>query len=182
MNFPQMMLVGVVDADLGLSHGDLRAAEKTYQLLAQVTGRAGRLHGKGIGIIQTYAPEHPVISAMVTGDSEAFYHTEISIRENAKLPPFARLAGIVVSAPERSVAENYARIVAQKAPKTSSVAVLGPVEAPLAMIRGRYRFRLLVQVSKVFDLQAYIRQWISQLPKTKGGLKMQIDIDPVSFV
>ena len=182
MNFPQMMLVGVVDADLGLSHGDLRAAEKTYQLLSQVTGRAGRLQGKGIGMIQTYAPEHPVISAMLTGDSEAFYQAEISMRKNSNLPPFSRLAGIIVSAPERSIAENYARIVAQKAPKSSSVVVLGPVEAPLAMIRGRYRFRLLVQVSKVFDLQNYLRRWLKLLPKTTGGVKMQTDIDPISFV
>ncbi len=182
MNFPKMMLVGVVDADLGLSYGDLRAAEKTFQLLAQVTGRAGRIQGKGIGMIQSYLPEHPVISAMVTGESEAFYQTEISIRENSNLPPFSRLAGIVISAPERSVAEDYARVVARSAPRSNSVSVLGPVEAPLAMIRGQYRFRLLVQVSKVFDLQSYIRQWTNTLPKTTGGLKIQIDIDPISFV
>ena len=182
MNFPSLMLVGVVDADLGLSYGDLRAAEKTYQLLAQVTGRAGRFHGRGRGILQTYAPEHPVIKAMVSGDSESFYTTEIAMREQAGMPPFGRLAAIIVSAPDKASAEQFSRTVARKAPPSKDATVLGPVEAPLALIRGRHRYRLLVQVSKNFDLQAYFRRWLPLLPPQRGGLKMQVDVDPYSFM
>ncbi len=182
LNFPLMMLVGVVDADLGLSHGDLRAAEKTYQLLAQVTGRAGRLGGQGRGILQTYAPEHPVIKALVGGDSEAFYAAEIAARKEAGLPPFGRLAGIIISAPDRRTAEDYGRQAARLAPRLDGVTVLGPVEAPLALIRGRYRFRLLLQARRTIDLQAYIREWLQHLPPQKSGLRTQVDIDPQSFM
>ncbi|MEP3278397.1 MAG: primosomal protein N' [Stappiaceae bacterium] len=182
LNFPLMMLVGVVDADLGLSHGDLRAAEKTYQLLAQVTGRAGRLGGKGRGILQTYAPEHPVIKAMTGGDSEAFYSAEISARKQAGLPPFGRLAGVIISAPDRRHAEDYARRIARLAPPQDGVMVLGPVEAPLALVRGRYRFRLLLQAKRTIDIQAYLRKWFAVLPPQKGGLRTQVDIDPQSFM
>ncbi len=143
-NFPLMTLVGIVDADLGLANGDPRAAERTFQLLSQVTGRAGRTGLKSHGLLQTYQPQHPVMQAIVSGDSDAFYEREISERERAVLPPFGRLASIIVSAETRHDAENHARGMRNAAPQVSGISVLGPAEAPLALVRGRHRFRLLV--------------------------------------
>ncbi|MCR4267424.1 primosomal protein N', partial [Nitratireductor sp. ZSWI3] len=128
-NFPAMTLVGVVDADLGLANGDPRAAERTFQLLAQVTGRAGRSGKKSLGLLQTYQPEHPVMRAIVTGDAEAFYEREITERERAGLPPFGRLAGIIVSAASRQEAEGHARALRRSAPRAEGIDVLGPAEA-----------------------------------------------------
>ncbi|WP_248304577.1 primosomal protein N' [Breoghania sp. L-A4] len=181
-NFPMMTLVGVVDADLGLAHGDPRAAERTFQLLAQVTGRAGRIGGGGHGILQSYAPEHPVIQAMLSGDRDAFYSAEIEARRLAGLPPFGRLAGIVISGEDRAQANAYARAFAQAAPRDNRVAVLGPADAPLALVRGRHRFRILIQADRKIDLQAYLRGWLAVAPKARGSLRAQIDIDPQSFM
>lgn len=181
-NFPMMTLVGVVDADLGLAHGDPRAAERTFQLLAQVTGRAGRVGGGGHGILQTYAPEHPVIQAMLSGDRDAFYNAEIEARQHTGLPPFGRLAGIVVSGEDRAQANAYARAFVQVAPRDPRVAILGPADAPLALVRGRHRFRILIQADRKIDLQAYLRSWLAVAPKARGSVRTQIDIDPQSFM
>lgn len=181
-NFPMMTLVGVVDADLGLAHGDPRAAERTFQLLAQVTGRAGRIGGGGHGILQTYAPEHPVIQAMLSGDRDAFYNAEIEARQHTGLPPFGRLAGVVVSGEDRAQASAFARAFVQSAPRDPRVAILGPADAPLALVRGRHRFRILVQADRKIDLQAYLRGWLAGAPKARGSLRTQIDIDPQSFM
>ena len=181
-NFPLMTLVGVVDADLGLAHGDPRAAERTFQLLAQVTGRAGRIGGGGRGILQSYAPEHPVIQAMLSGDRDAFYNAEIEARQATGLPPFGRLAGIIVSAEDRAQASAFARAFVQAAPRDPRVAVLGPADAPLALVRGRHRFRILIQADRKVDLQAYLRGWLAVAPKARGSLRTQIDIDPQSFM
>ncbi|WP_280524806.1 primosomal protein N' [Stappia indica] len=180
-NFPLMRLVGVVDADLGLANGDPRAAERTFQLLAQVTGRAGRIGGGGRGLLQTYAPEHPVIRALASGDSTAFYEAEIAARKAAGLPPFGRLAALIVSAPDRARAQDYARQVARLSPASPGLTVLGPAEAALALVRGRYRFRLLAMAPRSVDLQALMRSWIARLPKPSGGVRLQVDIDPQSF-
>lgn len=181
-NFPKMRLVGVIDADLGLAHGDPRAAEKTFQLLAQVTGRAGRVTGGGRGLLQTYSPDHPVIKALMSQETGAFYRAEIDARRAAGLPPFGRLAAIVVSSQDKMAAEAYARGLAKISPQDPAVTLLGPAEAALALVRGRYRFRMLLIAPRQFDLQGYIRGWLSQSPKLTGNLRLQVDIDPQHFL
>ena len=181
-NFPLLTLVGVVDADLGLAHGDLRAAERTFQLLSQVTGRAGRAGGASRALLQTYAPDHPVIRAIVSGDREAFYEKEIAERRAAGLPPFGRLAALVVSGLEKSETFIYATALRRAAPHDAAIGVLGPAEAPLAIVRGRHRWRLLVQAPRSANLQAYIRAWLEAAPKPRASLRVQVDIDPQSFL
>jgi primosomal protein N' (replication factor Y) len=181
-NFPRLNLVGVVDADLGLGNGDPRAVERTWQLLNQVIGRAGRDQGRGVGYLQTHQPGHPVMKALVACDREAFYANEIEARERTLYPPFGRLASLIVSAGDRPTAEGYARRLAAVAPRDERVQVLGPAEAPLAVIKGRYRFRLLVKSARGFDLSDYLRQWLAAGPKTKGNLKLEVDVDPQSFL
>jgi primosomal protein N' (replication factor Y) len=181
-NFPRLNLVGVVDADLGLSNGDPRAAERTFQLLNQVIGRAGRDQGRGVGYLQTHQPEHPVMKALVASDREAFYASEIEQRERAGYPPFGRLASLIISAGDRPTAESFARKLAAIAPLDDRIQVLGPAEAPLAVIKGRYRFRLLVKSLRNVDLSEYLREWLAAAPKTKGNLKLEVDVDPQSFL
>jgi primosomal protein N' (replication factor Y) len=181
-NFPGLSLVGVVDADLGLSHGDPRAAERTFQLLTQVTGRAGRAGQRSCGLIQTYAPEHPVVQALVSGDREAFYATEIETRRRGHLPPFGRLASIIVSAGDRSTAEAHARAMAMAAPGEEGVRLLGPAEAPFAVLRGRHRFRLLAQADSAGRLHEWLRLWLAAVPKSRGSIKVEVDVDPISFL
>jgi primosomal protein N' (replication factor Y) len=181
-NFPRLNLVGVVDADLGLSNGDPRAAERTFQLLNQVVGRAGREQGRGVGFLQTHQPEHPVIKALIASDREAFYASEIDIRERTGYPPFGRLASLIISAGDRPTAEGFARKLAAIAPLDERIQVLGPAEAPLAVIKGRYRFRLLVKSLRNVDLSHYLREWLAAAPKTTGNLKLEVDVDPQSFL
>jgi primosomal protein N' (replication factor Y) len=181
-HFPRLNLVGVVDADLGLSNGDPRAAERTWQLLNQVIGRAGRDQGRGVGYLQTHQVEHPVMKALVACDREAFYSSEIEMREKSGYPPFGRLASLIVSAGDRPTAEGFARKLAAMAPIDERIKVLGPAEAPLAVIKGRYRFRLLVKSQRNVDLSEYLREWLAAGPKTKGNLKLEIDVDPQSFL
>jgi primosomal protein N' (replication factor Y) len=181
-HFPKLNLVGVVDADLGLANGDPRAAEHTFQLLHQVIGRAGREEGRGIGYLQTHQPEHPVLRALVAADRDAFYTSEIKLRETTHYPPFGRLASLVVSARERPAAESFARRLAAASPRVEEIRVLGPAEAPLAVVRGRYRFRLLVKAPRHFDLSAYLRGWLAAAPKPKGTIRLEVDVDPQSFL
>ncbi len=181
-NFPFLKLVGVVDADLGLAHGDLRAAERTFQLLSQVTGRAGRMGGASRALLQTYAPDHPVIRAIVSGDREAFYEKEIAERRAAQLPPFGRLVAIVVSGLERAETQGFAAAFRRAAPADPVISVLGPAEAPLAVVRGRHRWRLLVQAPRSTNIQAYMRQWLEAAPRPRASLRVQVDIDPQSFL
>jgi primosomal protein N' (replication factor Y) len=181
-HFPGLALVGVVDADLGLGHADPRAAERTFQLLSQVTGRAGRETIPGRGLIQTYMPDHPVIAPLVSGDRDTFLAREIAARKAATMPPFGRLAALLVTASARDAAEAYARALARSARQAAKIQVLGPAEAPLAVIRGRYRFRLLVKAAREADLQAYLRLWLSEAPKPKGDVRLNVDIDPYSFL
>ena len=181
-NFPNMTLVGVVDADLGLANGDPRAAERTYQLLSQVTGRAGRTGKKSRGLLQTYQPDHPVMRAIVSGDAESFYAREIAEREQMHLPPFGRLAGVIVSGPTRGEAESHARALRRAAPHAPDIHVLGPAEAPLALVGGRHRFRLLVQGERRAPLQDFIRRMLADAPKPRGTVRVAVDIDPQSFL
>ncbi len=181
-HFPMLNLVGVVDADLGLSNGDPRAAERTFQLLHQVIGRAGRDAGTGHGYLQTHQPEHPVMRALVAQDREAFYSAEIEMREKTHYPPFGRLASIVVSGPDKNDTAAHARALARAAPVHDEVRVLGPAEAPLALVRGRHRLRLLIKAPRNFDLSAYLREWLAAAPKKHGAIKLDIDVDPQSFL
>ena len=181
-HFPMLNLVGVIDADLGLSNGDPRAAERTFQLLHQVVGRAGRDAGVGHGYLQTHQPEHPVMRALVSQDREAFYSAEIEMREKTHYPPFGRLASIVVSGPDKHDTASHARALARAAPAHDEVRVLGPAEAPLALVRGRHRLRLLIKAPRNFDLSAYLREWLKAAPKIKGSIKLDIDVDPQSFL
>ncbi|MSO66209.1 MAG: primosomal protein N' [Pseudolabrys sp.] len=180
-HFPKLNLVGIVDADLGLGNGDPRAAERTFQLLHQVVGRAGREEGRGFGYLQTHQPEHPVMKALILGDREAFYSSEIALREATSYPPFGRLASLVITANERHMAESYGRALAATAPKDEQVRVLGPAEAPIAVVRGRHRFRVLVKAPRAFDLSAYLREWLAQVPKPRGNVRLEVDVDPQSF-
>lgn len=181
-NFPLMSLVGIIDADLGLANGDPRAAERTFQLLSQVTGRAGRSGLKSHGLLQTFQPQHPVMQAIVSGDAHAFYDREITEREKALLPPFGRLASLIVSADTRADAENHARALRAAAPAVSGIAILGPAEAPIALIRGRHRFRLLVHGRRNSDMQGFLRAMLASGPKERGSIQVQLDIDPQSFL
>jgi primosomal protein N' (replication factor Y) len=160
----------------------MRAAERTFQLLSQVTGRAGRSGGASRALLQSWTPEHPVIRAIVSGDREMFYEREITARREARLPPFGRLAALIVSGLERGPTQSYAAAIRRAAPDDPNVTVLGPAEAPLAVIRGRHRYRLLVQAPRNANLQAYLRAWLAAAPKPRADLKVQVDIDPQSFL
>jgi primosomal protein N' (replication factor Y) len=198
-NFPHLTLVGVIDADVGLANGDPRAAERTFQLLQQVTGRAGRGERRGRGLVQTWQPEHPVIRALISGDGERFYVEETRQRQIAGLPPFGRLAALVVSGNDRASAEAHARALARAVhslppserwstaaigglPGENEIIVLGPAEAPIAVVRGRHRFRLLVKAPKTADLQGFLRALIAAAPPQRGGVRVAIDVDPQSFL
>jgi primosomal protein N' (replication factor Y) len=180
-NFDRLTLVGVIDADLGLAHGDPRAAEKTFQILTQVTGRAGRARRAGRAFLQTWHPTHPVMQAMVTQDREAFYAHELAVREQGGLPPFGRLAALIVSANEHEAAMGFARRLLGAAPRAEGLRLFGPADAPVAMVRGRHRVRLLVQSPRDFDLSGYVRFWLGAAERPSGNLRVQVDIDPMSF-
>ncbi len=182
-HFPGLALVGVVDGDLSLAQGgDPRAAERTFQLMQQVIGRAGREKSGGVGLIQTHAPDHPVMRALISGDRETFLAREIAAREAAVLPPFGRLAAIIVSAGAKPEAERYAQALARAAPPAARIEVMGPAEAPLVLIRGRYRYRLLVKAPRNVDIQGFLRAWMERAPPAKGSVRVVIDVDPYSFL
>ncbi len=181
-HFPGLALVGIIDADLGLNYGDPRAAERTFQLLHQVVGRAGREKLGGSGLLQTYQPDHPVMKALLAGDRDAFYDSEIAAREEARLPPFGRMVAIIVSAKDGPSAEAHARKLAAHAPLADDVRLLGPAEAPLSMIRGRHRWRLLVSSPRNLDLSHYVRDWLANAPPARGSVRVQVDVDPQSFL
>lgn len=182
-HFPDLDTVGIVDGDLGLAMGaDPRAGERTFQLLHQVTGRAGRAFANGRGFVQTHLPDHPVMQAIISGDREAFLDQEISNRQRGLLPPYGRLAALVISARDKSLAEAFARDVARRSPAAERIEVLGPAEAPISIVRGRHRWRILVKAPREMDIQAYLRQWLDSLPAIKGDLRLQVDIDPYSFL
>ncbi len=180
-HFPDLTLVGVVDADLGLEGGDLRAAERTFQQVTQVAGRAGRGEKPGEVLIQTRAPEAEVIAALAAGDRDAFYAAEADARKDAGAPPFGRWAAIIVSSETEAEAREAARAVGGTAPNLPDVMVLGPAPAPLSLLRGRYRYRLLINARRTAKLQDVIRAWLDPL-EFGQGVRVQVDIDPYSFV
>jgi primosomal protein N' (replication factor Y) len=180
-HFPNLTLVGVVDADLGLEGGDLRAAERTFQQIRQVSGRAGRGEKPGRVFIQTHSPHARVMEALVSGDSEAFYAAEIESRQEAGAPPFGRYAAIIVSSEDQPAALEVARLVGRSAPEVEGMHVYGPAPAPLAMLRGRHRYRLLVHARRALDVQDVIRGWLGAL-HWPSKVRVAVDVDPYSFV
>ena len=180
-HFPNLTLVGVVDADLGLVGGDLRAAERSFQQIQQVAGRAGRGDKPGRVLVQTHDPEAPVIAALVSGDGPGFYAAETEARRDAAMPPFGRLAAIVVSAENSSDAETVARRIGHAAPKIEGMAVFGPAPAPLAMLRGRHRQRILVHAARSLDVQDVIRDWLAGIDWS-AKVRVTVDVDPYSFL
>ena len=180
-NFPRLTLVGVVDADLGLRGGDLRAAERTYQLLAQATGRAGRMDRPGRALLQTYAPDHAVMQALKAQDRDAFVEAEMAERELAGLPPFGRLAAVIASDPDPVRLNDFMRALAEAAPNTPGVEVYGPADAPLSLVRGRRRMRFLVRADRGVDLSAYMAAWRARV-RPQGSTRITIDMDPYSFL
>jgi primosomal protein N' (replication factor Y) len=180
-HFPMLTLVGVVDADLGMTGGDLRAAERTYQLLHQVAGRAGRAERPGRALLQTYMPEQPVMQALAAGDRDGFLAAEAAARRAAGLPPFGRLAALVVSAGDAETADFTAQALARASPLFPGIGVLGPAPAPLAILRGRHRRRFLVKAERGVNLQAVLRDWLGRV-RVGGSARLQVDIDPYSFL
>jgi len=181
-NFPHLTLVGVVDADLGLQGGDLRAAEKSFQLIRQVAGRAGRAEKPGVALLQSYQPEHPVIRAILSGDEEGFWRAEADARRAANVPPYGRMAGIVVSGPDEAAVFDLARYLARNAGALTAIGahLFGPAPAPVARIRGRFRVRLLVKADKGAALQGALRAWLAGV-KLPRNLRVTVDVDPQSF-
>jgi primosomal protein N' (replication factor Y) len=180
-HFPKLTLVGVVDADMGLSGGDLRAAERTYQMLSQVAGRAGREERPGEAMLQTYLPEAPVFSALTNGDRDAFLEAEAAGRAELGFPPYGRLAAIMLRAADeqklRAAGEAHrAALIA-----ADGVVVWGPAPAPIYRLRGEARLRFLVKARRDVNLQAFIAAWLSRV-KLPGGVRRAIDIDPYGFV
>ena len=180
-HFPLLTLVGVVDADLGLEGGDLRAAERTFQLLHQVSGRAGRAERPGIVYIQTWMPDHGVMGALLADDRDRFFALEAESRKTHGMPPFGRLAALVISAPNDESADFTGRALARAAPHLPGVETLGPAPAPLRVLRGRHRRRFLVKARRDVNLQAVVRQWLARV-KVPGNVRLQVDIDPYSFL
>jgi primosomal protein N' (replication factor Y) len=181
-NFPLLTLVGVIDADLGLQGGDLRAAEKTFQLIRQVAGRAGRHERPGLALIQTHQPEHPAIRAILTGDDEGFWRAEADARRRALMPPYARLAAVIVTGPDEPRTWEAARALARHPEplRAAGAELFGPAPAPIARIRGRHRVRLLVRAPKGAALQPALRAWSAAVP-VPASVRVSIDIDPQSF-
>src|SRR5271170_4369599 len=198
-NFPLLTFVCVVDADVGLANADPRAAERTFQLLRQATGRAGRGDRSGRALLQTWQPDHPVIAALISGDAERFYAQETEERRRGGLPPFGRLAAIIVSAEDRGAAEAHARALARAAhslpegkgwrvaplggqARDNEIVLLGPAEAPIAVLRKRHRFRLAAKAPRSADLQGFLRAMLAAAPQPRGGIRVAIDVDPQSFL
>jgi len=180
-HFPHLTLVGVVDADLGLAGGDLRAAERTVQLLHQVAGRAGRAEAPGQVLLQTFSPEHPVMQALVGGDLAAFMAAEAAGRRPGHWPPYGRLAALIVSADTAAEADSLAAALGRVAPRGDGLVVLGPAPAPLAVLRGRHRRRLLLKARRDVAVQPVLRAWLDQVP-VPGRARVDVDVDPVSFL
>ena len=180
-NFPNLTLVGVVDADSGLQGGDLRAGERTFQLLSQVAGRAGRAERPGRALIQTYQPDNPAMQALAAGDRDGFLKIERDVRQELTLPPFGRMAALVMSAPDPAMAKEIGLIAGKAAPHGDGVTVYGPAPAPISILRGRHRLRFLITAPREVDLSAYMAAWMKDL-KLPNAARVAVDIDPYSFL
>jgi len=179
-HFPMLTLVGVIDADLGMSGADPRAAERTWQQLEQVAGRAGRAKHPGRVIFQTYQPEHSVLQALISGDKDLFLEREAAAREAQNLPPYGKLASLILSGPDKGKLQTISKVLSRSAPRHNDITVLGPVPAPLSYLRGNYRYRFLVKANASINIQNEISHWLSKIKSTRS-VKIQVDIDPYSF-
>ena len=180
-HFPHLTLVGVVDADLALESSDPRGGERTWALMAQVAGRSGRGEKPGRALVQTYLPEHPLMQALRKGERDAYLDQEKLIRESAGLPPYGRLAAIIISGEDAPSTERFARGLSNIVPMAEGVTVLGPAQAPIALVRGRYRWRFLVKAKREVNIQGFLKQWLEGV-KPKGSLALQVDVDPYNFL
>jgi len=180
-NFPGLTLVGVVDADLGLAGGDLRAAERTWQLLHQVGGRAGRGEKPGRVLLQSFMPDHPVMQTLVADDRDGFLASEAEARRSRGLPPYGKLVALIISGPDRGAVDRVSQDLGRAAPQGEGLMVLGPADAPLAMLRGRHRRRLLLKADRRIGVQPLVADWVSRV-QVPGTVRVQVDIDPYSFL
>ncbi len=180
-HFPSLTLVGIVDADLGLMGSDLRASEQTFQLLSQVSGRAGRGEKKGTVYLQTLYPENAVLQALIAGDREKFLKLEKQTRRLLKMPPYGKLAAVVVSGANREQTEKTAILLGRTAPNTDYISTLGPAQAPIYMLRGKYRYRLLLKTAKNIRIQDVVGEWLRRVP-CPSNVRIEVDIDPYSFM
>ncbi len=180
-HFPRLTVVGIVDADLSLGGADLRAGERTYQLLTQVAGRAGRAHLPGRVLMQTWEPEHPVMQAFLRGDGAAFRQMEAETRERGRMPPFGRLAALVLTARDQERLQAFGHRLVRAAPRQDGVEIWGPVPAPLSKIRGRYRLRVLIHGGGRRLLQPFVRTWLRSAG-VPSGIRVKVDIDPYNFL
>jgi primosomal protein N' (replication factor Y) len=179
-HFPNLTLVGVVDADLGLNGGDLRVSERSYQLLHQLAGRAGREAKQGRVLLQTYQPEHPVMQALQAHGRDAFMQVETDMRKRGNWPPYGQLAAILLDGPNDAAVQQAARQLAASAPVDSRLRVLGPAPAPLSKLKGQYRFRLLIKAEKGVSLQKTLREWLAGMQFK--GVRVKLDINPYDFM
>ena len=179
-HFPFLTTVGVIDADLGQTGGDLRAAERTYQLLHQVAGRAGRAMWPGKVYLQTRQPDSSLMTALVNWDRDGFILQEINSRKSARMPPFGRLVAVVISSRDQGIASNLSKLIAASAPIFADTQIFGPAPAPLSLLRGRYRYRLLLKSGRDTNVQKIVREWLSRI-KIPGAARIRIDVDPYAF-
>ena len=179
-NFPKLTCVGVVDADIGLSGGDMRAAERTFQLLHQVSGRAGRSSLKGTVYLQSYMPDHTVMQALAAGDRDPFLKLEAREREAADMPPYGKLVSLIISGQKEDIVQNYCRMLARNAPAYTNIQVLGPAAAMLAILRGKHRWRFLLRAPKDVQIQKIVGDWVASVKKP-SSIQLKVDIDPQSF-
>ena len=180
-HFPSLTLVGIVDADLGLMGSDLRATEQTYQLLSQVSGRAGRAEKKGTVYLQTLYPDNAVLKALLANDRNQFLDLEKQSRRILRMPPFGKLAAVIVSGANRDAAEKVAVWLGQTAPNNDYISTLGPAPAPIYMLRGKYRYRLLLKTAKNIKIQEVLREWLRKI-SCPSNVRVEIDVDPYSFM
>lgn len=180
-HFPNLTLVGIIDADLGMEGGDLRAAERSYQLLHQVSGRAGREKDKGMVLIQSCMPDNSVIQALASGKRDEFLSAEVENRKHSNMPPYSRLAGIILSDANEQKAFRLAKELVMRAPKSDGIRILGPAPAPIFLLRGQYRFRILIRAERNINIQKWIRQLLKEV-KIPASVKVKVDVDPYSFM
>jgi len=180
-HLPNLTLVGVIDADIGLASSDLRASEHTFQLLQQVSGRSGRDEKEGKAFIQTYYPHHPVIHSLVNNSRDEFTEAELFMRERSELPPYGRLANITVTDTSEERLVNFNNYLKSLIPKSDRIKVFGPAPAPITKIRNRYRYKFLIKANKTLDIQKFIENWISGIKKP-NSIRLSVDIDPYNFL
>ena len=180
-HFPNLTLAGIVDADLALETVDPRAGERTWQLLAQVAGRAGRAERPGRALVQTWMEDNPLMRALAAGDRDGFIEQEKRMREAAGMPPYGQLAALIASGRDEERVRDFCRLLSTCVPPAAEVLVLGPAAAPIARVRGRFRYRFLVKAPRSVDMQSFLRAWLESV-RVPGGIRLDVDVDPYSFL